>query len=338
MLLLRLPVAGFTASPTSGISPLTVTFTDTSTNSPTSWAWNFGDSGTSSLKSPSHQYTTAGTYTVSLKATNSAGNNTLTRTNYITVNAPPPVTIPVANFTGTPLTGKTPLTVTFTDTSTNSPTSWAWNFGDRGTSSLKSPSHQYTTAGTYTVSLKATNSAGNNTLTRTNYITVNAPAPVANFIATPTSGINPLTVTFTDTSTNSPTSWAWNFGDGETSSLKSPSHQYTTAGTYTVSLKATNSAGNNTLTRTNYITVNSFANFIASPTSGTNPLTVTFTDTSTNSPTSWAWTFGDGGTATRKNPAHKYTTAGTYTVTLTVWNATGSTKITKMNYITVRTS
>ncbi len=174
--MLPAPVANFTASPTSGTNPLTVTFTDTSTNSPTSWAWTFGDGGTSTLKSPSHQYTTAGTYTVTLKATNAAGNNTLTRTNYIKVNAP--ATAPVANFTASPTSGTNPLTVTFTDTSTNSPTSWAWTFGDGGTSTLKSPSHQYTTAGTYTVTLKATNAAGNNTLTRTNYIKVNAPAPV----------------------------------------------------------------------------------------------------------------------------------------------------------------
>jgi PKD repeat protein len=82
--------------------------------------------------------------------------------------------LPLASFTGTPLTGTAPLTVTFTDTSTNSPTSWAWTFGDGGTSTVKNPSHQYTTAGTYSVSLKATNTAGSNSMTRTNYITVTA--------------------------------------------------------------------------------------------------------------------------------------------------------------------
>jgi PKD repeat protein len=333
------PVANFTASPTSGVSPLTVKFTDISTNSPTSWTWTFGDGGTSTLQNPSYQYTIAGTYSVTLKATNSAGNNiagnnTLTRTNYITVNA----VAPVANFTASPTSGTNPLTVTFTDTSTNSPTSWAWTFGDGGTSTLKNPSHQYTTAGTYSVTLKATNSAGNNILTRTNYIKVIAVAPVANFTASPTSGTNPLTVTFTDTSTNSPTSWAWTFGDGGTSTLKNPSHKYTRTGTFKVTLKATNAVGNNILTRTNYIKVNAYApvaNFTASPTSGVSPLTVKFTDTSTNSPTSWTWTFGDGGTSRLKSPSHKYTRSGSYTVTLIVRNAQGSNKITKMNYIKV---
>ena len=81
------------------------------------------------------------------------------------------VVAPVASFTGTPLAGTAPLTVTFTDASTNSPTSWAWTFGDGGTSTAQNPSHQYAAAGTYTVAMTATNAAGSNTQTRTGYIT-----------------------------------------------------------------------------------------------------------------------------------------------------------------------
>ena len=166
------PVASFTGTPTSGTAPLTVSFTDASTNSPTSWYWTFGDGSTSTAKSPSHAYSTAGTYTVSLTATNAGGSNTLTRTGYITVSTA--TVAPVASFTGTPTTGKFPLTVSFTDASTNSPTSWYWTFGDGSTSTLKSPSHTYSAKGTYTVSLKATNAGGSNTLTRTGYIIVQA--------------------------------------------------------------------------------------------------------------------------------------------------------------------
>jgi hypothetical protein len=79
---------------------------------------------------------------------------------------------PVADFTGTPLTGTAPLSVTFTDASTNTPTSWAWDFGDGATSSSQNPTHSYPTSGVYTVSLTATNAAGSNTKTRTAYITV----------------------------------------------------------------------------------------------------------------------------------------------------------------------
>lgn len=79
-----LPVAAFTASPTSGKKPLTVKFTDKSTDA-YYWYWDFGDKSTSTLQNPSHKYTKAGTYNVTLKVKNAAGNNTVKKTNYITV-------------------------------------------------------------------------------------------------------------------------------------------------------------------------------------------------------------------------------------------------------------
>jgi len=168
------PVARFSGSPTSGTAPLAVAFTDTSTGQPTSWAWTFGDGGTSTAQSPTQIYTAAGNYSVTLTATNSLGSNTLTKTNYISVAAPQP---PVASFSGSPTSGIVPLTVNFTDTSTGQPTSWAWTFGDGGTSTAQNPSHTYTTAGTYSVTLTATNTMGSNSLTKTNYITVTPPPP-----------------------------------------------------------------------------------------------------------------------------------------------------------------
>jgi len=81
-------VANFSASPLSGTAPLTVQFTDTSTWSPTSWSWSFGDGGTSSLQNPSHEYTAAGTYDVNLTATNAVGSNTMVKAGYMTVTAP----------------------------------------------------------------------------------------------------------------------------------------------------------------------------------------------------------------------------------------------------------
>jgi PKD repeat protein len=88
------PTAGFTATPTSGTAPVTVTFTDTSTGTPTSWQWDFGDGTASTAQNPSHTYTTAGTYTVTLKATNAAGSTTATKT--VTVTAAPPSSAGVA--------------------------------------------------------------------------------------------------------------------------------------------------------------------------------------------------------------------------------------------------
>jgi PKD repeat protein len=164
------PVANFTGNPTSGVAPLAVAFTDTSTNTPTSWSWAFGDGGTSTAQNPSHTYA-AGTYTVSLTATNAYGSDGETKTNYIT--ATTGGTAPVANFTGNPTSGTAPLTVMFTDTSTNTPTSWSWTFGDGGTSTAQNPSHIYA-AGTFTVSLTATNAYGSDSETKTGYITANA--------------------------------------------------------------------------------------------------------------------------------------------------------------------
>ncbi len=79
------PVADFTGSPTTGDAPLTVNFTDLSSNDPTSWSWDFGDGGTSTAQNPSHEYTAAGKYTVQLTATNAYGSDTETKTDYITV-------------------------------------------------------------------------------------------------------------------------------------------------------------------------------------------------------------------------------------------------------------
>ena len=90
----------------------------------------------------------------------------------VAADATTPSVAPVADFTGTPTSGAASLSVTFTDSSTNSPTSWAWDFGDGGTSTAQNPTHSYSTSGVFTVALTATNTAGSNTKTRTGYITV----------------------------------------------------------------------------------------------------------------------------------------------------------------------
>ena len=171
------PVAAFSAAPTTGTAPLTVQFTDASTNAPTGYFWTFGDGRTSIAQSPSHTYSTAGTYNVSLTATNAGGSDTETQTGYITVTAP--ILPPVAAFSASPTTGIAPLTVQFTDASTNAPTAWSWNFGDGGTSDQQHPSHTYNEPGTYTVNLTATNAGGSDTETKTGYITVSAAPPTA---------------------------------------------------------------------------------------------------------------------------------------------------------------
>ena len=253
------PVAAFNANVTSGTVPLSVTFTDQSSNSPTGWAWNFGDTtnNTSTSQNPQHTYNNPGTYTITLTATNSGGSDSLTRTNYISVNsAPVSPPSPVASFTATPLTGTRPLVVQFTNNSTNG-TSYLWNFGDNTTSSSSSSSfnHTYSVAGTFTVSLRATNSTSNNTMTRQNYVRVNNPPLTANFTSNVVSGRRPLTVRFTDSSTGSPTRWSWSFGNGRTSTIQNPTIVYANSGRYTVRLTVSNGSTTSSITKTRYINV-----------------------------------------------------------------------------------
>ncbi len=253
--LLKAPVAAFSAHSTSGYAPLKVAFSDKSTGLHNSYKWSFGDGTYSTSKNPVHKYTKAGNYTVSLTVKNAAGNNTKTKSNYIVVNA---LKAPVAAFSARPTSGYAPLKVAFTDKSTGIHTSWKWSFGDGTYSKEKNPVHKYTKAGNYTVSLTVGNAAGNNTITKSNYIVVNAlKAPVANFNAYPKAGKAPLKVQFTDKSTGVHTSWKWNFGDNTSSVQMNPVHKYTKAGNYTVSLTVGNAAGNNTKTMSNYIIVKS---------------------------------------------------------------------------------
>jgi PKD repeat protein/C1A family cysteine protease len=248
------PVAAFSANPLSGAAPLTVAFTDQSTGGPTSWAWTFGDGGISTEQNPSHIYPAVGTYTVKLTVTNSAGSDDELKTNFITVIEA--AVSPTAEFTADVTKGDAPLTVEFTDLSMNNPTSWSWDFGDDGTSDTQNSSHTYSDAGIYTVSLTVTNAGGSDTETKTDYITVttdDGTAPVADFTADPSSGKKPLKVKFTDLSTNNPTSWFWEFGDGKTSIEQNPGHTYPKKGTYTVDLTVSNGYGSDSANTTIWV-------------------------------------------------------------------------------------
>ena len=160
------PVASFTASPTTGTAPLTVTLTDTSTGSITSRSWNLGDGTTASTQTAAKTYSMPGIYSVALTVSGSGGSTTATQT--INVKA----ATPTAGFSATPVTGPAPLAVNFSDSSSGTIASWSWQFGDGGTSTAKNPSYSYTKAGTYTVTLNVTGPGGSNQATKTGYITV----------------------------------------------------------------------------------------------------------------------------------------------------------------------
>jgi PKD repeat protein len=325
------PDPHFSAAPSPAVTNQAVQFSDASLNAPTSWSWSFGDgSAPATAKNPTHAFSAAGTYTVRLTATNSAGSASTTNT--VTVN--PGASVPIPSFSFSPSAPLPNQSVQFTDTTTGSPTSWSWTFGDGGTSTVESPTHVYATAGTYTATLKATNAAGSASASKTVTVTSSAQAlPDPHFSITPNPAIPGQTVQFTDTTLNSPTSWSWSFGDGSAvATAKNPTHIYAAAGTYTVRLTATNAAGSSSTTNTVAVNAPSggaapVASFTARY-SGT-ALTDAFTDTSTGSPTSWSWNFGDtaagaANTSTARNPSHKFTKAGSFLVTLTVKNAAGS--------------
>ncbi len=340
------PVAEFSASPTTGAAPLNVNFSDLSTGGSDTiveWLWDFGDSTSSVLPSPSHRYASDGVYDVSLTVTTSTGvSNTKTKANFITAQRSP-----VAAFSATPRNGQSPLTVQFTDLSTagSAPiSSWRWDFGDGSTSTDSNPFHSYTTPGRFSVTLSVSTAVGSDSEVKLNYIEVEK-KPTAAFSATPTSGAAPLTVLFADQSdpgSSAITQWNWNFGDGTSSTLQNPSKTYGVPGIFTVALTVTSAAGNNTVTKANHITVRQLpvAEFSTNVTTGPGPLTVLFRDESSSGSealTSWQWDFGDGTTpSTLQNPSHVYSSPGIYTISLSATSSVGTDTETKQNYLTVR--
>ncbi|AKB34206.1 Chitin binding protein [Methanosarcina siciliae HI350] len=252
------PVADFTADVTSGAAPLTVRFNDASTGVIIDYAWDFDNDGIvdSTSPNPSFTYEAAGTYTVSLTVSNTGGSSTETRADYIVAALPDS---PVADFSVDVTSGAAPLTVQFTDLTTNKPVSWAWDFESDGIidSYEQNPFWTYNAAGNYTVTLTATNLVASDTVTRVNLTSVVNLPPMADFSADPLAILIGCSVQFTDLSANSPTSWQWDFNNDGTidSTMQNPSYTYTTAGTYTVNLTVSNPAGSGDEVKSDYITV-----------------------------------------------------------------------------------
>ena len=336
------PTVNFTGTPLSGFAPLSVTLTPIVQGNATEFLWDLGDGNTSTSSTAfTYVYIDPGTYTISLTVTGFGGTTTKTRTNYVVANVVIPA--PIIDFSFTPPDGYVPLTVTFTSNTTNVDY-YTWDFGDGTTSNSPNPSKTYSTDGIYTVSLTGTGGGGTRTTTKTNCIEVVAiPLPSPNFIATPNTGYATITsMAFTDGTTSNPlypvTTWLWNFGDSTTSTSQNPTKTYSTPGTYTVSLTATNAGGSATHTKTGYVTVASVtvpvANFTINKSSGDIPLDVTFVNTSTGiGALTYSWDLDDGtGAQTTTNPSpnpYSFSVKGTYDVALTATNTGGSDTETK---------
>ncbi|MEI2771042.1 MAG: PKD domain-containing protein [Candidatus Competibacter sp.] len=204
------------------------------------------------------------------------------------------------------------------------------NVGNATTSTVSN----LTDGSTYYFAVKAYDSAGNESgFSNEVSQTMAVAAPVASFSADKTSGTAPVTVNLADTSTGTITSRVWDLGDGTTSTAQSVAKTYNSAGNYTVTLTVGNSGGTTTATKTISVTTSTatapVASFSATPTSGTAPLLVTLSDTSTGTVSTRTWDLGDGTTSTAQSVAKTYNSAGSYTVKLTVDNSGGSTTTSK---------
>ena len=185
--------------------------------------------------------------------------------------------------------------------------------------------------GTYRFYVTASNSAGASAPSNTASATIASTTLTASFSVAPSSGVANSTVfSFTDLSTGTITGRTWTFGDGGSSTATAPTHVYGAAGQYTVTL--TVSGGGTSAQASRVVSVaspapvlpNVSAAFDFTPSSPNNGDTVSFFDRSGGSPSSWSWSFGDGGSSAQQNPTHAYTIPGSYTVTLTARNAVSS--------------
>lgn len=322
------PTANFSGTNTQSCAiPNAVNFTNTSTfDAGATYTWDFGDaSPVSNLENPNHSYLAAGSYDVSLIVDKAGCIDTIVQSDFVVLSAQD------ADFTVNNTNICEGETVNFTDLSVLTATSWSWDFGDGsalGTS--QNPSHTYTTAGTYTVSMTAFLSGCDDTETKNNFITVNT-SPTGSFIANKHDTCSvPFTVDFTSTASAGST-YSWNFGDGNTSTLQHPTHTYTSFGNFNVSLTVT-SVNNcsSVIDSASFININApVANFNIDSAFGCAPKIVSLTDlsTSSNTITDWLWDFGDGTPIQNgpNNPTHIYTDTGTFNISLVIIDNLGCT-------------
>ena len=310
-------VADFSADPRSGCAPIRVVFKDLSVGNIEFWKWDLGNGTITSAQNPSTTYFTPGFYTITLTIYNGPDSSKITKTNYISVFANPTI-----KFSGSPTNGCIPLPVRFTDSSksgTGTINSWQWDFGDGNISLLKNPVHNYLTQGIFKVTLTVKTTDGCfNSDSKLNYITVNDSIKAKFSFSTPTTCTTPVVVKFTDQSfgTNL-VKWTWSFGDGGTSNLQNPSHNYTTQGLYTAKLIIENNTGcKDSIEQKSVVSAGVFKADFTNTANVCQGKAVIFTNTSIPFAIldSSRWFFGDGSTASAINPVKTYTSPGTYTV------------------------
>ncbi len=323
------PTSIFTPDRTTGCSPLTVNFNNTSPGTGNTYTYDFGD-GTTQVTQDNqpvnHTYIAPNNkvFTVKMTAQNECGIST---TSY-KISISPNTVLPQMIVDGDQKAGCAPWTVQFHN-NTKGGTYFTYDFGDGTTlSSVNAPevvSHTFLKDGIFNVKMTATNGCSDTSAYQS--ITV-YPQPVVGFVADVRSGCTQLTVNFTNKTAGNNT-YLWDFGDGSTSVSANPTHTFQSRSTpYTISLIAKNLLGcPDTLVMKNYIsvTVPPKAAFRVNPDSVIvyPHYSFSFKDQSTNNPILWKWSFGDGSNSSKQNPEHTYRDTGFYKVKLVVYNLQG---------------
>ena len=324
------PVAGFTATPTSGCAPLRVQFSDNSTGSPTNWNWDFGNGTVSTQQNPVTTFINPGIYTVKLTAGNTAGSNSTVKTQYITV-----YDKPVVKFTVNDSADCVPFNSNFTDLSTTSPGSiaaWQWEFDDGSFSNLQHPQHLYNQPGNYNITLKVTSSGGcTNSLSKLAYIKAADSIRTLFSFSQPTKCKPPETIRFTNNTLGPGTlTYLWKFGDGTSSTLASTSHAYASSGLFSVTLIATSSLGcKDTLVYKDTVAIRNVQTRISSTDTVCTNSQAVFSNATAPAPLSSKWVFNDGTTSFGLITAKTWTMPGVYTIKLLSNFSTCSDSVTK---------
>lgn len=307
----------FTADNTGACTiPLKVSFNNSSSINSTqqySYKWKFGTGDSSTKENPSFTYSKMGEYDVELTVTdNNYCANTLAIKKYISIGKTQ------ANFSVKNKVGCIPYTPSFENKSIGVPSdaTYTWYFSNGDSAIGEEPNYTFTKAGTYNTTLVITSPSGCNDIKTINNAFTVLQAPVATFAHNnPVSCTVPHEVNYSPALKNSK-SWAWDFGDGETSTLKNPKKIYTTPGVYDVTLTITDNNGcANTFTKNRLVKVNTqIAQFSPSVDHGCVPLQVDFSNTSQSffGITKYEWDFGNGKISNQQQPNITYNNKGTY--------------------------
>lgn len=350
----QLPVSAIDASVLSGESPLKVKFSGakstTKAGQIVEYLWKYGDgSKDEKAKETEHTFAKPGKYTVSLMVTTDQGT---TNTSQVIIEVSTSKGAPTARIKADGeggdgvstsgqqegiLRGKIPLKVTFDGSVSQDPekdiVTWKWNLsgGDEYDATGAIVTNVFKTPGSYPIKLYVEDSSGNTSET-TMTVIVEADDFVVNLVADPLSGVAPKKVAF-DASASSYSrgqiaSYEWDFGDGSPKKLSGAiqTHEYTSPGTYTVTVKARATDGTLkqgtiiiTMLEQDLIPVMTF-----SPQTGTAPLSVDFdASESVGNIVSYRWDFGDGETATGIRTTHLFKLSGKYNVILMVQDESG---------------